>query len=226
MYRAPEMQTLAPRSGYLTEKTDIWALGCIFYQLCFFRHPFETTTRVAFPKRHSFGADVETFIMYMFDPDPEARPSIAQLLPMAQALHQHKPLPPYEVPPEVLEIRREREEENRQRELKQQQRRQETPKQQRPATGQTVFSNAAQERRDRTTAAGAAGSCANSSGDEIRGASESVADLFSSRTSPTSAPTAAGDDWTADFKFSTINAAPIDDGLDDSFGNGQRTSGS
>jgi hypothetical protein len=170
---------------------------------------------------------VETFIMYMFDPDPEARPSIAQLLPMVEALRERRPLPPYEVPPEVLEIRREREEENRQRKLKQQRRRQETPTQlQRPATGQTVFSNAAQERRDRTTAAGAAGSCANSSGDEIRGASESVADLFSSRTSPTSAPTAAGDDWTADFKFSTINAVPVDDGFDDSFGNGQRTSGS
>ena len=160
IYRAPELQTLAPRCGFLTEKTDIWALGCIFYQLCFFRHPFETTTRVTFPARHGLGTDVEAFLMYTFDPDPEARPSIAQLLPMAQvglgpawnqrflahiqacqppnphththtlthphspthththpptaptvaqALHQHQPLPPYEVPPEVLVIRRDRE---------------------------------------------------------------------------------------------------------------------
>jgi len=40
MYRAPEMIDLYMREE-LTEKTDIWALGCIFYALCFLSHPFQ-----------------------------------------------------------------------------------------------------------------------------------------------------------------------------------------
>jgi len=40
MYRSPEMIDLFMRPQ-LTEKTDIWALGCIFYALCFLTHPFQ-----------------------------------------------------------------------------------------------------------------------------------------------------------------------------------------
>ena len=40
MYRAPEMIDLYMRTE-LTEKTDIWALGCILYALCFLTHPFQ-----------------------------------------------------------------------------------------------------------------------------------------------------------------------------------------
>lgn len=41
MYRAPEMVDLYGQQK-LTEKVDIWALGCILYILCYRKHPFET----------------------------------------------------------------------------------------------------------------------------------------------------------------------------------------
>lgn len=40
MYRAPEMVDLYMRDQ-LTEKSDIWALGCVFFALCFLKHPFQ-----------------------------------------------------------------------------------------------------------------------------------------------------------------------------------------
>ena len=51
----------------------------------------------------------------MFDVDPEARPSVAQLLDMAKAIHMGKPLPPYEISEEVKSIRAEREVEEQRR---------------------------------------------------------------------------------------------------------------
>jgi len=40
MYRAPEMIDLFMRD-LLTEKTDIWALGCVLYALTYLAHPFQ-----------------------------------------------------------------------------------------------------------------------------------------------------------------------------------------
>ena len=51
----------------------------------------------------------------MFDIDPEARPSVTQLLDMAKAIHMGKPLPPYEITEEVKAIKAERELEDSQR---------------------------------------------------------------------------------------------------------------
>jgi cyclin G-associated kinase len=39
MYRAPEMVDLYLRP-VLTDRTDIWALGCMLYAMCFLLHPF------------------------------------------------------------------------------------------------------------------------------------------------------------------------------------------
>lgn len=36
-YLSPEMCEEKPYN----EKSDIWALGCVIYELCTFRHPFE-----------------------------------------------------------------------------------------------------------------------------------------------------------------------------------------
>lgn len=40
MYRAPEMVDLYMRNE-LTEKSDIWALGCVFFAISFLKHPFQ-----------------------------------------------------------------------------------------------------------------------------------------------------------------------------------------
>lgn len=40
MYRTPEMVDLYANRP-ITEKADVWALGCLLYKLCFMVHPFE-----------------------------------------------------------------------------------------------------------------------------------------------------------------------------------------
>ncbi|XP_020897686.1 cyclin-G-associated kinase, partial [Exaiptasia diaphana] len=45
MYRAPEMVDLYSNHP-VTEKADIWALGCILFYLCFMEHPFEDSAKL------------------------------------------------------------------------------------------------------------------------------------------------------------------------------------
>ncbi len=70
MYRSPEMVDLYMRP-VLTEKTDIWALGCIFYTLCFLAHPFQVvgalSAKVSFPTKSSVTEDANTLILRMLD---------------------------------------------------------------------------------------------------------------------------------------------------------------
>jgi len=72
-YRAPEMVDLYIRD-ILTEKTDIWALGCIFYAICFLCHPFQDTGSLAiingkftFPSTSSTDEDSKAMILRMLD---------------------------------------------------------------------------------------------------------------------------------------------------------------
>lgn len=45
MYRCPEQLDLW--SNYpIGTKSDIWALGCVIYYLCFQRHPFEDSAKL------------------------------------------------------------------------------------------------------------------------------------------------------------------------------------
>lgn len=73
MYRAPEMVDLYMRS-MITEKTDIWALGCMLYAMCFLIHPFQDgstlsilNAKVTFPTNSSFPQDVHELILRMLD---------------------------------------------------------------------------------------------------------------------------------------------------------------
>lgn len=73
MYRAPEMVDLYMRD-VLTEKTDIWALGCILYALCFLSHPFQDagtlgilSAKINFPANSPFTEDTHAFILRLFD---------------------------------------------------------------------------------------------------------------------------------------------------------------
>jgi NIMA (never in mitosis gene a)-related kinase len=42
-YLSPEMCEEKPYN----EKSDIWALGCVLYELCTFKHPFEANNQGA-----------------------------------------------------------------------------------------------------------------------------------------------------------------------------------
>lgn len=73
MYRAPEMVDLYMRQE-LTEKTDIWALGCIFYSMCFLKHPFQDQSNLAIlqakftiPANSPYSAETTEFMLRMLD---------------------------------------------------------------------------------------------------------------------------------------------------------------
>ncbi len=73
MYRAPEMVDLYMRD-VLTEKTDMWALGCILYALCFLVHPFQDagtlgilSAKIVFPASSPYSAETHAFLMKLLD---------------------------------------------------------------------------------------------------------------------------------------------------------------
>lgn len=120
MYRAPEMVDLYMRDE-LTEKTDIWALGCILYCLCFISHPFQDagnlgilSAKLNFPRTFAIPEEMNTLISRLLDLDPEARPTILEINSAIRAISQGNPLPPYE----LSEVAQQRKEERRLAQLK------------------------------------------------------------------------------------------------------------
>lgn len=114
MYRAPEMADLYMRDK-LTEKTDIWALGCLFFSLAFLKHPFQDVGslgiiagKYSIPADSPLSEDGHDFLRRMLDIDPEARPSIAELLTMLVELAAGRPLPAYELTAEAIKRREDR----------------------------------------------------------------------------------------------------------------------
>jgi hypothetical protein len=111
MYRAPEMVDLYMRDQ-LTEKSDIWALGCVFFALCFLKHPFQDVGslgilagKYTIPAHAPVSEDAITILKRMLDIDPEARPIILELLLAMREISKGSPLPPYELSAEALQRR-------------------------------------------------------------------------------------------------------------------------
>lgn len=85
MYRAPEM--LDTWSNYsIHTASDIWALGCLLYFLCFGRHPFEDSAKLAIingnyriPENDVIYVNFHDLIRQMLVVDPSFRPSINQV---------------------------------------------------------------------------------------------------------------------------------------------------
>jgi NIMA (never in mitosis gene a)-related kinase len=85
-YASPEIWRELPYN----EKSDIWSLGCILYEMCALRPPFVASSMAdlaqkvtrgkidALSKRYS--RDLEAFISSMIKVNPAARPSISTLL--------------------------------------------------------------------------------------------------------------------------------------------------
>lgn len=114
MYRAPEMVDLYHRD-ILTEKTDIWALGCIFFTICYLKNPFQDVGslgilngKIPFPTDAPFPAEAKELVVRMLDPDPEARPTLDQLLHWVGQLIQGQPLPEHVLTPEAQQKRADR----------------------------------------------------------------------------------------------------------------------
>ncbi|KAL6032558.1 hypothetical protein STEG23_009580, partial [Scotinomys teguina] len=85
-YLSPEICQNRPYNN----KTDIWSLGCVLYELCTLKHPFESNNlhhlvlkicqaRVA-PISSRFSLDLQSLIPQLFKVTPEDRPSINSLL--------------------------------------------------------------------------------------------------------------------------------------------------
>ncbi|ABN65665.2 serine/threonine protein kinase [Scheffersomyces stipitis CBS 6054] len=96
-YRAPEMIDLS--KGFpIDDKSDIWALGCFLYKLCYYTTPFEspshssledmetailnssTTLRFRDSPGSMFSARLKNVIKCCLRPDPRRRPNAVQLL--------------------------------------------------------------------------------------------------------------------------------------------------
>lgn len=83
-YRAPEMIDLY-LGRPITTKSDIWALGCMLYKLCFFTLPFaESPLAISsgnfnIPDNARFSKHLQALMRYMLDPDPDTRPDIYQV---------------------------------------------------------------------------------------------------------------------------------------------------
>ena len=83
-YRSPEMIDLYSGKA-ITTKSDIWALGCLLYKLCFFCLPFGESTlaiqnaQFTIPDDSRYSSGLHALIKYMLEPDPDVRPDIYQV---------------------------------------------------------------------------------------------------------------------------------------------------
>ena len=85
-YLSPELCEEKPYN----HKSDIWSLGCVLYELCTFKHPFEAKNqgsliikivRGTFPPLPShYSADLHSVVSALLTKDHRKRPSITDLL--------------------------------------------------------------------------------------------------------------------------------------------------
>jgi len=98
MYRPPEMVDLY-QDYEISEKADIWMLGCILYTLMFFTHPFQdestlaiTNANYSFPSSPRFSAPLQDLVRWLLSKNPKDRPSANQVLEAVQCVRNGAPL--------------------------------------------------------------------------------------------------------------------------------------
>ena len=73
----------------ITLKSDIWALGCLLYKLCFFTLPFGESTlaiqngNFVIPDNSRYSKKLHSLIKFMLESDPAKRPDIFQVAYLA-----------------------------------------------------------------------------------------------------------------------------------------------
>jgi NIMA (never in mitosis gene a)-related kinase len=85
-YLSPEICQDIPYN----DKSDVWALGCILYELCTYRHPFEAKSQGALvlkilrntpaPIHNYYSSDLQILIDSLLEKDGEIRPSCYDIL--------------------------------------------------------------------------------------------------------------------------------------------------
>ncbi|XP_022022510.1 AP2-associated protein kinase 1 isoform X1 [Helianthus annuus] len=109
-YRSPEMWDLLLRE-VISEKVDIWALGCLLFRICYFKSAFDGESKLQvlngnyrIPESPKYSSSMTDLIRDMLQSSPDSRPDITQvwfrvngLLPDAL----QKSLP--DRPPEMLQ---------------------------------------------------------------------------------------------------------------------------
>jgi NIMA (never in mitosis gene a)-related kinase 1/4/5 len=85
-YLSPE---LCEEKAY-NNKSDIWSLGCVLYELCTLRHPFEAQNQGALilkilrgkfnPILPSYSRSLHEMVEKLLQKDPRKRPSIQDIL--------------------------------------------------------------------------------------------------------------------------------------------------
>merc|ERR1719508_669937 len=91
MYRAPEM--LDTWSNFpVNSSVDIWAAGCVLYTICFNKHPFDDSAKLAIVNgNYKIPADsrykmYHKLIQAMLTVDPRDRPKASQVLEQLSAI--------------------------------------------------------------------------------------------------------------------------------------------
>ena len=99
LYRAPEMCDLYLKDE-LTEKTDVWALGCCLFSLAFCKDCFDENSNLAIlsgkykiPEDNQYGEGLEHLISRMLTIDYEDRADMPEVISCLSALYAKRPLP-------------------------------------------------------------------------------------------------------------------------------------
>jgi serine/threonine kinase 16 len=103
-YRAPELFDMTSASPPLTDKTDIWSLGCMLYTMCYHATPFESVAgatgslplaiaqgKIVFPPQQGldgdpYTEDVRVLIQDLLQLTPSTRPEIETVIARVSAL--------------------------------------------------------------------------------------------------------------------------------------------
>ncbi|OQR82206.1 hypothetical protein THRCLA_11052 [Thraustotheca clavata] len=100
MYRSPELADIEGTamfgSARLTEAVDIWALGCVLYNMAFFKPPFPPdglrTSRYSVPA-NSYSKDLPLLLKRMLAEDVEERATIDEVIACVDAILANEPMP-------------------------------------------------------------------------------------------------------------------------------------
>lgn len=85
MYRPPEMCDMY--LGYkINTQVDMWMLGCVFFTLMFFKHPFNESSKLSivnasffWPEDSKYSEKLESLVRNLLTPNPDLRPTAANV---------------------------------------------------------------------------------------------------------------------------------------------------